>query len=142
LFQEYAESLGVDLGFQDFVAEVDGLPGKYARPAGSLLIAWRGKEAIGCVAMRRIDSASCEMKRLYVRPSGRGERLGRQLAERICEEARHAGYQRICLDTLPSMTTAQALYASLDFFPTEPYVFNPIEGTKFLARDLTPKGDA
>lgn len=142
LFQEYADSLAVDLGFQDFGAEVDDLPGKYASPTGSLLIAWRGNEAIGCVAMRRIDSNSCEMKRLYVRPSGRGESLGRQLAERICEQARSAGYRQICLDTLPSMATAQALYASLAFLPIEPYVFNPIEGTKFLARDLTVKSDA
>ena len=74
--------------------------------------------------------------RLYVRPAARGQHLGRKLAERICQEAREAGYRRICLDTLPSMASAQALYRSLGFVPIEPYVFNPIEGSQFLGLEL------
>jgi GNAT superfamily N-acetyltransferase len=76
------------------------------------------------------------MKRLFVRPEARGSRLGRQLVERLIPEARAAGYSRICLDTLPTMASAQSLYRSLGFVPTEPYVFNPIPGTRFLALDL------
>jgi len=136
LFREYAEGLGVDLGFQSFEEEVAALPGKYAPPSGRLLIAWRGAEALGSVALRAIDAGSCEMKRLFVRPAARGEQLGRRLAERICAEAREAGYARICLDTLPMMGSAQMLYASLGFEAIEPYVFNPIVGTKFLALRL------
>ena len=136
LFREYADGLGVDLSFQDFEAELQSLPGKYAPPAGRLLLAWMQGAAVGCVALRRVDLTSCEMKRLYVRPQARGERLGRRLAERICAEARAAGYARICLDTLPSMQPAQALYRSLGFAPIPPYVFNPIAGTQFMARDL------
>jgi ribosomal protein S18 acetylase RimI-like enzyme len=136
LFREYADSLGVDLEFQDFAAEVAALPGKYAPPAGRLLLAWRGKEALGCIGLRPLDLNTCEMKRLYVRPEARGEQLGRRLVERLCAEAREAGYTRICLDTLPAMGTAQALYRSLGFQAIEPYVFNPIPGTQFLALDL------
>ena len=136
LFREYVERLGVDLYFQEFESEVATLPGKYATPSGRLLIAWRDGDPVGCVALRALAGSSCEMKRLYVRPGARGEHLGRRLAERICREAREAGYRRICLDTLPSMTSAQALYASLGFVPTEPYIFNPVPGTKFLALDL------
>jgi ribosomal protein S18 acetylase RimI-like enzyme len=136
LFREYVERLGVDLYFQEFEKEVGGLPGKYVAPSGRLLLAWRGSEAVGCVALRPLDGTSCEMKRLYVRPEARGEHLGRRLAERICREAREAGYARICLDTLPAMTSAQALYRSLGFVPIEPYIFNPVPGTKFLALDL------
>ena len=113
IFREYAESLGVDLAFQGFEAELAALPGKYASPGGRLLLAWRGAELVACVAMRPLEFGDCEMKRLYVRPQARGEKLGRLLAERICSEARQAGYSRICLDTLPAMASAQGLYQSL-----------------------------
>jgi ribosomal protein S18 acetylase RimI-like enzyme len=138
LFREYVDGLGVDLSFQDVEAELAGLPGRYAAPSGRLLLAWRGDAPIGCVALRALDGGDCEMKRLYVRPRGRGLKLGRALAERIVAEARAAGYARIRLDTLPSMGTAQALYGALGFVPTEPYGFNPIAGTRFLALDLRP----
>lgn len=136
LFREYAVGLGVDLAFQGFEAELAELPGKYAAPAGRLSIAWNGIEAVGCVALRPLAGSSCEMKRLYVRPQARGEQLGRRLAEHICKEAREAGYSRICLDTLPTMGAAQKLYRSLGFRPIEPYVFNPVAGTQYLALDL------
>jgi GNAT superfamily N-acetyltransferase len=136
LFLEYAGSLGVDLDFQDFGAEVATLPGKYQAPYGRLLLAWQDTKAVGCVALRPLQGSSCEMKRLYVQPQMRGEQLGSRLALRICQEAREAGYSRICLDTLPTMETAQQLYQSMGFRPIEPYVFNPIPGTRFLALDL------
>lgn len=136
LFREYAEGLGVDLAFQGFEDEVAALPGKYGSPGGLVLLAWHGDEVVGCIAMRRIDDAVCEMKRLYVRPQARGESLGRRLAERVCEEARRAGYARICLDTLASMASAQKLYQSMGFKAIDAYVFNPLPGTKFLALEL------
>lgn len=136
LFLEYAASLGFDLCFQGFDEELATLPGKYAPPAGRLLLAWRGGEAAGCVALRPLQGDACEMKRLYVRPAARGLQVGRRLAERICDEARAAGYRRILLDTLPSMTDAVRLYTALGFAPVAPYVFNPIDGALFLGRDL------
>jgi ribosomal protein S18 acetylase RimI-like enzyme len=137
LWREYAAGLGVDLCFQDFEAELAGLPGRYAPPRGRLLLAWADGEAVGCVALRPIDAEACEMKRLYVRPAARGGRLGRRLADRILEEARAAGYRRILLDTLPEMGAAIAMYASLGFGPVGPYVHNPVPGALFLGRELT-----
>lgn len=136
LLREYADGLGIDLDFQGFEAEMNELPGKYAGPAGRIFLAWSGASAVGCVALRPLGDSSCEMKRLYVRPQARGGQLGRRLAQHICKEAREAGYSRICLDTLPAMGAAQKLYQSLGFRPIEPYVFNPIPGTQYLALDL------
>lgn len=136
LFREYAHDLGIDLCFQGFEAELASLPGEYTPPQGRLILAWNDGRAVGCVALRPVDRGTCEMKRLYVQPGVRGRQLGRRLAEHVCREAREAGYRRICLDTLPSMTSAIRLYTSLGFRPTEPYVFNPIEGVLFLGLDL------
>ena len=136
LFREYGESLRIDLCFQNFEAELAELPAKYEPPKGRLLLAWSGAGAVGCVALRPIAGPTCEMKRLYVRPEARGERLGHRLAERVCEEARNAGYSRICLDTLPTMSAALKLYAAMGFKPIEPYVYNPIPGAIFLALGL------
>jgi ribosomal protein S18 acetylase RimI-like enzyme len=136
LFREYADGLGIDLCFQGFEEELAALPGKYAQPQGTVLLAWNADEAMGCAALRPIKEGEAEMKRLYVKRGARGTQLGRRLAECICEEARAAGYARICLDTLPSMQAAVALYTSLGFKPIEPYVYNPIPGALFLARQL------
>ncbi len=136
LFLEYAAGLGFDLCFQGFDEELATLPGKYAPPAGRLLLAGSGEEAAGCVALRPLQGDACEMKRLYVRPAARGLQVGRRLAERICDEARAAGYRRILLDTLPSMSEAVRLYTALGFRPVAPYVFNPIPGALFLGLDL------
>jgi GNAT superfamily N-acetyltransferase len=136
IFREYAESLGIDLGFQNFESELADLPGKFAAPRGRVLLAHNADELVGCVAMRPLDDTTCEMKRLYVRPAGRGLQTGRQLAARICECARNAGYHRIRLDSLPTMQAALALYASLGFEPIPAYVFNPIAGAVFLELNL------
>ena len=136
LFQEYANGLGIDLCFQDFEAELAGLPGRYTRPGGGLWLALCGSEPAGCVAIRPLESETCEMKRLYVRPGHRGQGLGRRLVERVLAAAIEAGYQRICLDTLPSMTDAVRLYQLLGFTPIAQYCHNPVPGALFLGRNL------
>ena len=136
LMAEYAASLGVDLSFQDFAAEVRDLPGGYAPPFGALLVAQYQTRAVGMVAMRQRDVERVEMKRLFVRPAARGTGLGRQLVEAIIEAARRAGYREMCLDTLPSMGDAQRLYERLGFHDVPPYYDSPVAGTRYMARAL------
>jgi ribosomal protein S18 acetylase RimI-like enzyme len=136
LFIEYQAKLGVDLCFQGFAEELASLQGYYARPAGRLLLASNAASALGVVGLRSVAGADCEMKRLYVRPAGRGLGLGRLLTTTLIQEARLAGYHRMLLDSLPTMTEAQALYRSLGFTEIAAYCNNPIAGTLYMALEL------
>jgi len=142
LFVEYAESLGFELCFQHFDDELEELPGAYAPPSGGALLAVDGGRAVGCVAMRRLDDATCEMKRLYVRPGHRGRGTGRVLVDAIVGRAKEAGYSRMRLDTVAQMMAAKALYRSVGFVETEAYCLNPLEGAEYfeLALASDPPG--
>ena len=136
LFLEYARSLEIDLDFQDFETELNTLPGKYQPPDGALILALvEGKEA-GCIALRKISKDICEMKRLYIREEYRGLGLGKKLVGMIIDEAVNKNYQYMRLDTLPTMKSAQSLYLSFGFYDIEPYVYNPIQGTRFMELKL------
>jgi putative acetyltransferase len=136
LLMEYQRWLGIDLCFQDFEREMAELPGAYAPPDGRLYIAWLGSELAGCIALRRHDTHSGEMKRLYLRAVYQGQGLGRLLAGHIIADARQIGYERLLLDTLPIMQTAQALYAKLGFRETSAYIHNPVQGVKYMQLNL------
>ena len=132
IFRLYARSLDFDLSFQGFAAELAGLPGDYAPPAGRLFLALDKDETAGCVALRKIGDGVCEMKRLFVAPGQRGRGIGRALAAAIIREAKNLGYKRMRLDTVPSMVSAIGLYRSLGFEEIPPYCYNPVPGTKFF----------
>ena len=137
LFREYVASLAEDITFQNFEQEFAGLPGKYARPGGVVLIAWEGAEPAGAIAYRMLEPGVAEMKRLYVRPAFRGRDIGRELANELIEHARAQGYRTIVLDTLASMGAARALYRDLGFAPVAPYYDNPLPGTMYMALELS-----
>jgi GNAT superfamily N-acetyltransferase len=137
LFRAYAATLRVDLRRQGFVEELGTLPGAYAPPRGSLLVA-RSAEGVvsGCVALRPIDAIACELKRLYVVPRARGTGLGKALVARAIAEAGRLGYGEIKLDTLEDMTAAIKLYRSFGFDPIAPYGTAPYPGLVCLGKAL------
>ena len=141
LFLEYAQSLDFSLCFQNFDKEVRDLPGEYRPPEGRLILCQVDGKAAGCIALRRLESGVCEMKRLYVRSEFRHQQLGRKLALHLIEEARRAGYTAIRLDTVRgTMDAAIALYRSLGFTEIPAYYKSTVPDALFLELDLRNLG--
>lgn len=136
MLREYEAEIGVDLCFQSFAAELASLPGDYAPPRGRLLLAYANGALAGCVALKPVDEATCEMKRLYVRPAHRASGLGRDLVTRVIAEARALGFREMRLDTLPSMQQAQRMYERFGFRDIPPYRPNPVPGTRYMGLAL------
>jgi putative acetyltransferase len=137
LFLEYAQSLGFSLCFQNFDKELAELPGDYVPPEGRLLLAEFEGQIAACVALHKLDSTTCEMKRLYLRPQFRGKGIGRALADRIIAEARQIGYECMRLDTAePVMKDAVAMYRKLGFKEIAPYCANPMAGAMYMELTL------
>lgn len=137
LFREYEMWFGLSLCFQNFDEEVANLPGKYAKPDGRLFLAFSGEKIAGCIALRKLEEKVCEMKRLFVREEFRGLRIGKLLIEKVIEEAKLAGYEKMRLDTFPpKMSKAVKLYASYDFREISPYYQNPYDKVLYMEREL------
>jgi len=137
LFSEYAAGLGFSLCFQGFDKELAGLPGDYAPPSGRLLLAYDDEQLLGCIALRRHDAVTCEMKRLFLRLAARGKGAGRVLVHQILAAAREIGYQRMVLDTVPgTMDKAIELYRSIGFREIAPYYDSPVTGALFMELEL------
>jgi putative acetyltransferase len=151
LFTEYVEWLRTDVdtvledindvpamsGYKD---EIAGLPGKYAPPDGRLLLAYDEGRIAGCGCFYKYDEGVCEMKRVWVRPEFRGQKVGRLLVEMLIADARKADYTTMLLSTADKLKAALALYASLGFVETEPYYESPPEVLDyeiFLKLDLS-----
>jgi len=137
LILDYAEALGVDLGFQDFAGEMANFPGAYVPPAGALLLARHEGRPAGVVALRDLGGRVAEMKRLYVKPDLRGLALGRRLVEAVLAEARRLGYRTVRLDTIPALQPrATVLYRALGFREIAPYRPNPFADALYFELDL------
>jgi len=122
-FDEYAEAIGIDLTFQNVEQELLHIADIYKPP-------------VGCVGLRKIDARRCEMKRLYVRPTSRGQGLGNILCRKIISKGRQPGYREMLLDTLSTMVGAQKLYRANGFKETEPYVHNPLPAAQYFLLTL------
>lgn len=136
LFNAYAIALGIDLSFQNFQDELKDLPQQYGAPKGRLLLAYHNDKAIGCVGVRALEHHISELKRMYIKPEGRGLGLGTILLKASLQAAEELGYSYVRLDTLPEMKAAIHLYESHGFYLIKPYRYNPMENTLFYEKQL------
>ena len=91
---------------------------------------------LGCFGIRRFEGTVCELKRMYLKKEVRGFGIGRLMLGKSFELGKELGYQKMRLDTLPTMKSAIALYNLMGFYEIEPYRFNPIKGAKFFEINL------
>lgn len=136
LIIEYAKWLGCDLIFQNLDDELKDPAKKYTSPEGELLVAVEGEDVIGMIAYHKHSDTRCEMKRLYVKPSCRGMKLGEKLIEELIAHARQAGYKEMVLDTIVPLQSAIHLYKKLGFTECEPYYHNPMPDVLYFRKEL------
>ena len=137
VWREFVANSPENLTYQNNEEEFARLPGKYAEPDGRIILAEIEGQLVGCVALKKVNSEICELKRLYVKPHARGAAVGRWLVERAILEARLAGYGDMRLDVMEKSKTARELYKKMGFRPAEPISFNPVPGAHFLGLMLT-----
>jgi len=136
LFQQYAEFIGFDLSFQNFDEELNTIDKQYSKPVGSLIIAYDGEKAVACVALRRWDTETAELKRMFVLQEYQGHKIGLRLLEQILGVAQKLGYKKVRLDTISTMEAALKLYRSFGFYEIPAYRFNPIKETVYMEKNL------
>lgn len=136
LFQQYAQSLDIDLSFQGFNDELNTINKQYKAPTGALLLAYHGDVAVGCAGVRRLNKDTAELKRMFVREEYRAFKVGKRLLELAIDIAQDLYYKAIRLDTLPTMTRAQNLYRSMGFYEIPSYRFNPVKDAVYMEKSL------
>lgn len=133
---EYLETLGIDLAYMNLPDEFATMNKNYAANEGVLILALNKNEAIGCVGVRKIEPGIAELKRLYVRNSHQGYKVGVTLLQKALESARNLGYNKIRLDVIPTLLKAKELYRSFGFYEIPAYFNNPVEGTIYMEKIL------
>ena len=124
------------LEIQNYDDELRHLEAKYGMPDGRLYLLYCDEQLAGCIGLRKIDDANCEMKRLYVRPEFRGRHLGDVLVEKIIEDAKEIGYSYVLLDTLPFLESAINLYENFGFYEIDSYNDSPMDTSIYMKLNL------
>ena len=137
LFREYEKELNEDICFQSFEEEVKDPLKKYGPPSGDLMLAYSDDEVAGCIALMKMkEPGACEMKRLYVKPSFRKNKIGRLLIEDLLNSAKERDYKIMRLDTFLKLQSAMHLYQQFGFKNISPYYNNPLPGVVYMEKIL------
>jgi putative acetyltransferase len=138
LVREYASGLGIDMRWQNFEQEMAQIESVYSLPRGLFWVAQEGSQLVGCVGFKHLDTATAEVKRLYVQTAFRGQQLGERLMQMLTDTTRELGYHRLVLDTVPQTAFAQTLYLRMGFTPIAQYYEGPTLATQFFELLLHP----
>lgn len=136
LFKEYAEAININLDFQHFEEELDGLKKMYVSPNGGIILAKEASGIIACVAIRKISESVGELKRMYTKPAHQNKGIGKILLEKALQLAKDCNYTTVKLDTLNYMLPAIHLYKRSGFYEIMPYYHNPIATAVFFEKAL------
>lgn len=143
LFSEYMDMLIEGdprfegyLEIQNYDDELAHLEQKYGEPEGRLYLLYADEKLVGCIGLRKIDEENCELKRLYVKPEIRGNRLGDLLVKRIIMDAKKIGYKHMLLDTLPFLEAALKIYKRYGFYEISRYNDSPLDTSIYMKLDL------
>lgn len=136
LFKEYAVGLGIDLQFQNFDEELQTLPVMYGPPKGELWLLENGGNWVGCAALRQLDAKTCELKRMYIQPTYRGQGWADVMMEIALTTAWKLSYEWMKLDSLRRLTPALKLYQRYGFTEIEPYNYNPEADVVYFEKRL------
>lgn len=115
-------------GFGPSDAEVAQMSQHYlAEQRNRYFVAELDEEIVGGggIAAFNHSADTCELRKLFILPQGRGQGVGRQLSQACLAFAKEQGYSRCYLDTLSNMDAAIALYHSLGF----ERLTQPLDGT-------------
>jgi len=137
LFREYEKELDEDICFQSFEEELKNPLKKYGPPSGDLMLAYWEDEVAGCIALTRMkENGACEMKRLYVKPSFRKNKIGKLLVEELLNSAKDRNYKIMRLDTFLKLQAAVHLYQQFGFKNISAYYNNPLPGAVYMEKQL------
>jgi len=137
LFREYEKELNEDICFQSFDEELKNPLKKYGPPSGDLILAYWEDEIAGCIALSGMEEpGACEMKRLYVKPSFRKNKIGMLLVEELLSSAKERNYEKMRLDTFLKLQAAVHLYQQFGFQNISAYYNNPLPGVVYMEKQL------
>ncbi|HKN07352.1 MAG TPA: GNAT family N-acetyltransferase [Thermoplasmata archaeon] len=141
LFQDYRQWLAdhrdtaasdVKMGLGQIDKQIAELPGTYGPPGGEIILAFAQQAVVACGALRELEPRLGEIKRIYVRADHRGPGFGPRLTHALLNRARELGYERVRVDTLPTMTAAIQFYQEMGFEPIPAYWPHPVLGALFF----------
>jgi len=144
LFQDYRQWLAdhrdtaasaassVKIGLGQIDKQIAELPGAYGPARGDMILAFSGEAVVACGALRELEPKVGEIKRIYVRADHRGPGFGPRLTRALLGRARALGYERVRVDTLPTMAAAIQFYPEMGFEPIPAYWPHPARGALFF----------